>query len=228
MKIRLQIPFLCILLAVFCSSLSAQNQFSNNSESITNGKLWVPSYSVAEGEQLFLSQLELTGHIKFQGKEFKNQKFFYDIVNDEIISAILTENNTKRNIVLNPYFLEGFTVFEKGQNYQFLRGDFIHDELEPDAYYQIFISAKLSYVVKYEKTRMLNSKNASKKFKYIDNSRMYIISNQQISSIKKTKDILKFFPQQRKEIKRFIRSQKLKINKHTPLDALPLLTKFDQ
>jgi hypothetical protein len=215
-------------MAGFFPSLHAQVLFSNNSENIINGKVWIPTYSVAQGEQLFLSQLELTGNLTFQGKEFKDQKFFYDIVNDEIISTIQTENNTKRKIVLNAYFLDGFTVFEKGQTYQFLRGDFIHDDLQAAAYYQIFIGAKLSYLVKYSKTRMLNSKNESKKFKYVDNSRMYILNNQQLSPIKKTKDLFAFFPQQKKEIKQFIRSKKLKINKHSPLDALPLLTQFDQ
>jgi hypothetical protein len=57
---------------------------------------------------------------------------------------------------------------------------------------------------------------------------MYILNNQQLSPIKKTKDLFAFFPQQKKEIKQFIRSKKLKINKHSPLDALPLLTQFDQ
>ncbi|WP_372751616.1 hypothetical protein [Labilibaculum sp.] len=228
MKIRLQILFVCIFLLIeFCPSLYAQALLSTDSENIINGKLWVPNYSIAQGEQLFLSQLELNGDLRFKGKDFKNQKFFYDITKDEIIIAIPTEDNTSRNIVLNPYFLEGFTVLEREQNYHFMRGNFIHDELQQNAYYQIFNSESLRYVVKHSKARMLNSKNASKTFKYVDNSRMYIIKKQQLSKIKKTKDILNFFPQQKKEIRRFIRTHKLKINKHTPLDALPILTKFD-
>ncbi|MFA9370960.1 MAG: hypothetical protein ACERIH_04565 [Labilibaculum antarcticum] len=230
MKTKRLLSVLYLLLLVsLCSHAHAQPQLSTSPQTIINGKVWVPAYSITKGEQFFLSKIELTGNLKFKGKDFKHLKIFYDISKEEIITSIQTKDNTSCNIIVNPYFLEGFTVFENDKSYHFKRGDFIHEDLQPTDYYQVFTGSKLIYIVKHTKRRILNSRNnGSKTFKYIDDSRMYMIVNNKLSSIKNKTDLLNFFPQRKKKIKQFIRSEKLKINKHTPLDALPILAKFDQ
>ena len=220
---------LILLLTGFCPNIFGQPKLSTNPETIINGKVWVPTYAITKGEQFFLSKLELTGNLKFKGKDFKHLEFFYDISKEEIITPIQTKDNTICNIVVNSFFLEGFTVFENDKSYHFKRGDLIHEDLQPADYYQVFTGSKLSYIVKHTKMRMLNSRNnGSKIFKYIDDSRMYMIVNNKLSNIKNKTDLLNFFPQKKKKIKKFIRAEKLKINKHTPLNALPILAKFDQ
>jgi len=219
---------LILLLVGFCPNTSGQPKLSTNPETIINGKVWIPTYSIARAEQFFLKKLELDGSFKFNGQNFNNLKFFYDLSKEEIITPIQTENNTTCNIVVNPDFLEEFTVTDNHVNYYFKRGDLIHKELNPTNYYQVFNSPKIIYVIKHAQLRILSSKSGSKTFNYIDDSHMYAIHNQELKTIKSKTDIIKFFPSRKKEIKQFIHINKLRINRHTPLDAIPLLAKFDQ
>ncbi|MDQ1772628.1 hypothetical protein GQR60_19650 [Labilibaculum sp. A4] len=217
-----------LLLAGFCPNTFGQPKLSTNPETIINGKIWIPTFSVAQGKQFFLKKLELNGSFKFNGQNFNNLKFFYDLSKEEIITPIQTENNTTCNIVVNPFFLEEFTVLDNQTIYHFKRGDLIHKKLSPANYYQVFTASKITYVIKRTQLRVLSSKTGSEKFNYIDDTNMYAIYKKELSTIKSKADLIKFFPSQKKEIKQFVRFSKLKINRHNPLDAIPLLIKFDQ
>ncbi|MDM8161357.1 hypothetical protein QUH73_16160 [Labilibaculum sp. K2S] len=217
-----------LLIVAFCPNTFGQPKLSTNKENIINGKIWIPTHSVAQAEQFFLKKLELNGSFKFNGQNFNNLKFFYDLSKEEIITPIQTENNTTCNIVINPFFLEEFTVLDNQMIYHFKRGDLIHKELSPANYYQVFTASKITYLIKRTQLRVLSSKTGSEKFNYIDDTNMYAIYNKELSKIKSKADLIKFFPSQKKEIKQFVRFSKLKINRHNPLDAIPLLIKFDQ
>lgn len=220
--------FLTLLLSGFSLITFCQPKLSTAPETIINGKLWIPSYSISAGQQLFLKDLELNGSLQFRGQQFKNIKFFYDISREEIITSIISESNTMCNIVLNPDFLEGFTVIKNQQIYNFLRGDFIHEDLTPTNYYQFFKSASITYIIKHKSLRVLNSTSGSRKFNYIDNTKLYAIKNNELSSISNKMDLLSYFPQMKKEMKQYLRSNKLRISNLTPFDAIQLLLKFDQ
>ena len=229
MKIKLLKLFPLILVLVsFYSSTFGQPQLSSNPETIINGRIWVPSHSIAQADQFLFGKLELNGSIKFKGQQFNNLKFFYDISKELIITSIETENNTKRNIVINPSYLEEFNVKHKNLFYQFKRGDLIHEELNSTHFYQVFSNFSITYIVKYLKVRNLNSKIGSSTFNYFNNNQLYVVHKGVLSSINNKNDIIKLFPLQKKETKKFIRAKKLKINKNTPLDAIPFLIKFDQ
>ncbi len=219
---------LILLLVGFFSNTFGQPKLSTDSENIINGKIWIPTYSVAQAEQFFLKKLELNGSMVFKGQTYTNLTFFYDISIDQIITPIQTENNTTCNIVVNPSFLEGFTVFDNDQIYHFKRGDLIHKELSPTSYYQVFSSSTITYIVKYTQQRILESRGSSKHFNYIDDTNMYSLYEGKLNSVKNKNDIIDFFPSKKKEMNQYLRLNRLKINRHKPLDAIPLLIKFDQ
>jgi hypothetical protein len=209
-----------------CNKLSGQPLSNNNIKTIINGKIWVPKTSISLGQQFFLDKMDLKGGFLFKGRQFENIKFAYDISNEEIITAIETQDNTKRDIVVNPHFLEGFSVTEKAYEFNFLRGDLIHPKLNPQAYYQIVKFHKLQYIVKRRKHRILKS-DQSRKFKYVLANRLFIVKDQKLISISSKNDLLRIFPNKKKEMKRFIRGNKLKIGTKTPMDAVVLLSQFD-
>ncbi|WP_320017592.1 hypothetical protein [Labilibaculum manganireducens] len=217
-----------LLIVAFCSNTFGQPKLSSDKENIINGKIWIPTHLVAQAEQFFLKKLELNGSMVFKGLTYTNLKFFYDLSKEEIITPIQTENNTTCNIVVNPNLLEEFIVFDSNKNYHFKRGDLIHEELSPTIYYQVFESSTITYAIKYTQLRILDSRSGSRHFNYIDNTNMYSIYEGKLNSVKNKNDIINFFPSKKKEMNQYLRSNRLKINKHKPLDAIPLLIKFDQ
>jgi hypothetical protein len=218
----------CVVIILINTKVSyAQPKFKSDPETIINGKLWIPSHTVSLGDQFFLDKLKLNGSIIFDKTEFKNIELFYDISTDELITPISTENKTKCNIVLNKELLNGFTLVNNHQHYKFKKGTLIHKNLAPNEYYQIYKSNTKTYLIKHRKIRSLNSNSGSDSFKYINENKMYIISNNTIIDIRNKRSLLSLFKRQKKELKQYIRINKLKITKHSPWDVIPILNHFD-
>ncbi|RXQ92998.1 hypothetical protein EO244_11035 [Ancylomarina salipaludis] len=221
--------YINLLILIFIGSnhcLLGQPLSKGNIKTIINGRTWVPKTSIALGEQFFLERLDLKGSLLFKGTQFDNIIFAYDILTEEIITAIETSDKTKRNIIINPCFLEGFSVADTPYEFNFLRGDLLHPKLNPDNYYQFVKFPNLRYVIKRKKYKVLKS-DQSGKFKYAVANSLFLIKNNELIPLSRKGDILKIFPHKKKEMKRFIRSNKLKIGAKTPMDAVVLLSKFD-
>ncbi|MDE5422278.1 hypothetical protein L3073_08655 [Ancylomarina sp. DW003] len=218
---------LIIITLGFNSKASGQPTSKKNIKTIINGKVWIPKVSVSHGDQFFLNKMNLKGDFLFDGHQYQNIEFTYDLSKDIIITRIETEDKTKRSIVVNPYLLEGFSVHGTLNQYNFLRGGLIHKKLDPLRYYQAVEFKNLKYVVKRTKYPVFTA-DASRKYKYVSRNHLYLISDNNLFTIKKKKDIIRFFPNKKKEIKRFIRKNKLTISSKTPMDAVVLLSKFDQ
>jgi len=218
--------FLILILIGFNPDVSGQPKAETNIKTIINGKAWIPKTSVSLGKQFFLDRLDLKGSFLYKGIRFNNIEFAYDISTERIITAIETLDKTMRNIIVNPYFLEGFSVDDGSHEFNFLRGALLHKKLDSLAYYQVVESHSLRYVIKRRKYKTLKS-NESREFRYIKSNSLYLIKENQLIHVNSKKDILKFFPSKKKEMKRFLRSNKLKIGTKTPMDAVVLLLKFD-
>lgn len=195
-------------------------------KTIINGKTWVPQTSVALGDQFFLEKMNLTGSLLFKGTRFDNIQFSYDISTEKLITAIKTQDKTMRNIIVNPFFLEGFSLTDTFQEFDFLRGDLIHPELNPYTYYQIVRFQNIQYIIKRKKHRILRS-DSSKKFKYVTANNLFIVKNNELITVNNKVDIFKIYSKYKKEMKRFIRTNKLKISPKKPMDMVILLSKFD-
>lgn len=227
MKTKLFLTNLIILIFLgFSPEISGQALSKGNLKTIINGKTWVPKTSIASGEQFFLERMDLKGSFLFKGIRFNDIQFSYDISTEKIITAIETLDKTKRNIIVNPFFLEGFTITESPYEFDFLRGDLVHPKLDPNSYYQVVKFHNIQYVVRRKKHKILKS-DSSGKFKYVIANSLFIIKNTELITINNKSDILKLYPLRKKEMKRFIRSNDLKIKTKNPMDAVVLLTKFD-
>lgn len=227
MKSNFILTCLQILLLLVASPDSfGQPKSKNNIQTIVNGKVWVPTVSVSSGEQFFLEKMNLNGSFLYEGLQFSNVEFSYDLSKELVITTIETETKTKRNIIINPYCLEGFNVNDLSSNFKFLRGDLLHKKLDSLRYYQVVDSKNLQYIIKRKKHRKLKSNN-SNTYKYVSINSLYIIKEGELIPIKGKMDILNLFPNLKKEMRKYLRSSKLKIRTKTPMDAVPLLLKFD-
>lgn len=211
----------------FNPEVSGQAISKKHIQTIVNGKVWVPKVSVSHGDQFFLNKMNIKGDFLYDGTQFNNIEFSYDLSKDIIITNIKTKDKTKRNIVVNPYWLEGFSVYDSSKKYDFLRGGLLHKKLDSLDYYQLVEFKSLKYIVKRTKYPVFTA-DVSRKYKYVSKNSLYVLKGTELITIKKKNDLIYFFPNQKKEMKRFIRKNKLKISSKTPMDASLLLSKFDQ
>lgn len=227
MKSNFLLTNLIILLFIVVSpDISGQPKSKTDIQTIVNGRVWVPTTSVSLGEQFFLEKMNLNGSLLYEGIQFNNVDFSYDLAEEIVITTIETETKTKRNIIINPYCLEGFNVNNHSSNFKFVRGDLLHKNLDSLRYYQVINSRNFQYLIMRKKHRKLKSNN-SNTYKYVSINSLYIIKEGDLIPINGKKDILNLFPHQKKEMRKYISSSKLKIRTKTPMDAVPLLLKFD-
>ncbi len=227
-------PLFAILLIlgllVFNQETSGQPKSANDIKTIINGKTWIPDISSSIGEQFFGEKMNFKGSFLYDGQRFDKVEFSYDLLNEIIITSIETKEKSKRNIVINSSFLEGFNIENDHNKFEFLRGGLIHNELDSLGYYQVVKFQNLLLVIKRKKQKKL-IQDPINKFKYInkyvDENSLYLMKEGDLISVRDKKDILELFPNQKKEMKRFIRNNKLKIRTTRPMDAIQLLQKFD-
>lgn len=227
MKLKLLFASISILFIFgFNLNISGQPLSKGNLKAIINGKIWVPKTSITHSKQFFLERMNLKGSLQFKGIQFDHIEFAYDISTEKIITAIETNDKTKRNIVVNPYFLEGFSVTDSSIKYNFVRGDFLHFKLDSFGYYQVVQFPNMQYIIERKKHKKLKLDH-SQKFEYLADNDLFILKDNKLTSVKSKNDILNFFPNKKKEMKRFIRDNRLKIGTKTPMDAIALLSIFD-
>lgn len=227
MKLKLLFTNLFILFIFgFNFNISGQPLSKGNLKTIINGKIWVPKTSITHSKQFFLEKMDLKGSLQFKGVQFDHIEFAYDISTEKVITAIETNDKTKRNIVVNPYFLEGFSVLDSSIEFNFIRGDFLHSKLDSIGYYQVVQFPNIQYIIKRRKHKTLKLDH-SRKFEYRIDNDLFILKNKELITVKSKNDILDFFPHKKKEMRRFIRSNRLKIGTKTPMDAIILLSIFD-
>jgi len=227
MKSHLIFASLLILsLLGFNLETTGQPKSESHIQTIIDGRVWVPKTSASLEEQFFLKKMKLKGSFLYKGVRFNNLEFAYDLSNEEILIAVETFEKNKSIIIVNPHCLEGFSVNYHLNTFDFLRGDLLHEKLDSQYYYQVIKSKNLQYIIKRKKHRKAKSIH-SMTDKCFDENSLFLISESKLIPVKGKNDILNLFPDQKKEMKRFIRNNKLKIRTETPLDAVPLLLKFD-
>lgn len=221
---------LILSLLIFNQETSGQPKPANNIKILINGRAWIPENSISLGEQYFGERMNLKGSFLYDGQRFENVEFSYDLSREIIITSIETEEKHKRSIIVNSSFLEGFNVNSSPNKFEFLRGGLIHNELDSLGYYQVVKSQNLLLVIK-RKYRKKLIQDPINKFnystKYINQNSIYIVKEGDLITVRSKKDILELFPDQKKEMKRFIRNNKLKIRASRPMDAIQLFQKND-
>ena len=227
MKSKLHFAVLVILsLLTFNQESYCQPKPNTNVKNIINGRLWVPTANATNKKQFLLEKRNLEGSLLYNGVRFNNINFTYDLSEDIVITGVNTDDYDNKVIIVNPYLLEGFSVDNSPYKLEFLRGGLIHNGLDSLGYYQTIKSNSLVFIIK-RKTNKIFTPNLSEQFKYIHYNSLYLIKESELISIRDKKDILNLFPNQKKEMKRFIRDNKLKIKTRTPMDIVRLLNEFD-
>jgi len=219
--------YLFIILICISTKANSQPRPDEDTLNIINGTVWVPQIKITKQNTFFLQNLNQKGELRINGTWFENRTFGYDIYQNELIISMQTSDNTDRYISLNKDALDEFRIKTNDFNYHFIRGNKLHKQLKPYHYYQLIVTKNpnLKYVILRTLKRKLSTSN-SNSHKLLVANKLFIINKNQLIPISGKKDLLSIFPNKRKEVKNFIRAQKIKISSKKPLDIIPVLHNF--
>lgn len=197
-----------------------------NTIHLINGKLWISKDKNYLGSPLFLDQVELKGSVKLSSMNYENVDLGYDLEQGEILTTVITENNNKRIITINKHILCEISIQSSQNEYNFIRGDLISPHLMPNTYYLKIPFKKKPLYVLIEKAKKLEHKSG--KLKYYQYNSIYQVGDSGVRKVNSKGELKKLLDlKTRKDVVKFIREHKLKIDtKH--LDHLLFLsTNFD-
>jgi hypothetical protein len=165
---------------------------------LSYGKLFYEKYrTLKDNNQYFLKNEFVKGDVTYQNQIFYDVLIKYDLAEDNLI-VNLPSTFENRSIILEKYFLEKFTL----QNSTFLN-------LKNHGLHELLFSS--NGVILYKKWIKLKKKKLNKSFvyyKFIEENFYSLRLNNNYYEINNKKDIIKIFPNQKKLISSFFKSNK--------------------
>jgi len=203
-------------------AIQSGNQEIPEKQILYNGRLWRNEYSQLKGDQFLFSQEYSPGKVTISDKLFDDIELRYDIYNDELITK------TKQGITLqlNKEMVNAFTMEVNNKSYGFIKLN--EDSLNNErGYVNVLYSNNLGLVVKYKKEILLLA--VDKKFDaFFQYHRIYVMKSGKVYPIKKKNDVLKLFPENKQEIRDFIKSNKLAVTRKNPESFIPVIEFIDK
>jgi hypothetical protein len=187
-----------------------------------NGRAWRNLYYKIRGDQFLFSTEFLTGSVTVEGKIFNNLPLKYDIFNDELLTI------TDHSIILqlNKEMIDLFTMKYQDRVFNFRKLN--EDSLSVvSGFVNVLYDGGTSLYVKYRKEILLLAvENKYDMFNQVN--RIFVEKNGRIFRVDSKAELLKLLEDQKRLIRSFIRSSKLRISRRNPDSFKPVIEYYDK
>lgn len=188
-----------------------------------NGKIWNNLYHATEGHQFFSSREFLPGSVSMSSKIFNNSslRFKLDLVNDELLLSA----DMSTVVQLNKEMVDFFTLETEGATFRFVR-------LEADSinslsgYFHILYSGSANLYVSYRKELRLRS-SVGERDTFIQSHTVYLVRDEAVNRISGRTSLMKLLADKKIQVRKFIRSEKIRISRTNPGSMVPILEFYD-
>jgi hypothetical protein len=229
--ILLSISFLNILCAQDSTSaplstsnaISFYNKYIGEGSQLYNGSEHAPYDFRIKGNAYFVSTLLQAGFVNYNGTLYQPVNMAYDIMHDE-----LTANRYNQNfrITLVSEKIAYFSLFD----HYFIRIDpDSNNKLITPGFYDRMYDGKMKLFVKREKKiKESVTTEEGDQLWFAEEDRYFIFRNNKYYSIKDKKDLFDFFKDRKKDLKKYLRKNKIKFKNTPELAILRSVEYYDQ
>ena len=188
-----------------------------------NGKIWTNLYHATEGHQFFSSRDFLPGTVSMSGKVFDNTalRFKLDLVNDELLLSA----DMSTVVQLNKEMVDFFTLETEGRTIRFVKLKASSDN-PLNGYYQVLHSGSTKLYVSYRKELRLRS-TVGERDTFIQSQTVYLVKEGIPYKITGRAGLMKRLADKRIQLRKHIRSEKIRISGNNPGSIVPLLEFYD-
>jgi len=193
-------------------------------QDLYHGRIWTNRYRRINGDQYLFASYFLPGTISAKGKTFKNLLLRYDVYNDEVMIPV----NIEEIILLNKEIVDSFTVIFEDKTYSFIKimNDTLNLREGFNGYVSVLYNGKSTLYIKYKKA--ISSPISGKSDgDFITSDEIYFVKDGTVTELSSENDFYRILSPDIKEVKNFIRSNKLKVSKTQPESYIPLLKHFE-
>ena len=174
---------------------------------------WLPVWalhSLAEGHPYFETVDWIIGHVFVRGNKFEGVKLKFDIELDEFILYIEDKYQRKNYLVLNHHYVDSVAMGK----YLFVNTGILPEIGRDIGYAERVYNSDLIFLVKYTKDFKKQYSESKPYGEYSkQNSDRYIAERGQLTKVTTRSSFLKYFEAYKKELKRYMKKQKINYKK---------------
>jgi len=182
-------------------------QYLGNHTAIFSGKSYSFNYKNIDGHPFLLSENWKTGDIYIYDKIFYDTEIKLDIYNDVLLIRDTAHNN--QSIILNDNLIKGFVFFER--YFINIRPEEFDIPQIKEGFYELVYHEKSTVLIKHHKdieTKYKFGTDLNEEF--VSSTNYYIICQGIASIVNSKKALIKALSKHNKEIKRFIKDNRIK------------------
>lgn len=197
----------------------SQSYYGANDELINGFIHPLPDPGI-QGHPYLLDEWE-EGTLFIKGNTFQGIPVKYDLVLDEIIIKVKTENNIERLISINKQQIDSLHF----NNSFYVNSKILFQDDTNSAFYELIFTGSLSLEKKYEKRFIGMYSSSAPRGKYSDvKTSTFLFDGEQLTPVDSKNSFLKYFDKNdQKRIKSFFRQNKMNYRKATPAQLVELM-----
>ncbi|MBN2237922.1 MAG: hypothetical protein JW729_10200 [Bacteroidales bacterium] len=207
---------------------SQVSEFANflyrSDDRLLNGKYYKPAHFFALGHPYFINDEWQNATLYIKGITYKNVLLKYNIEDDVIILKAIYDRRIAKDILLHNKFIDSLAIgthlfhntanFEMSENIGFA-----------ELIYKGGLTAYVKHSIQFKDELSERIKNGL----YLDPKRkLYLSSDSLLYPISTKKDLIDFFPERKKDIKAFLRKNKIRYRKANTYQLVNLIRFCDQ
>jgi len=200
--------------------LEYTNDLYGSDDMLINGRIYVPLHSLAEGHPYYQVIDWIRGDIHIKGHTFKEVQLKYDIELDEFILFIKDKKERKNYLVLNRNYIDSVYLGK----YLFVNSLVLHQLNKNMGYVEMIYDKNFVFFVKHSKGFKKEFSESKPYGEYAEQKSVnYIFENSVLTKMPSKKSFIEYFPNQKKEIKKYMKRNKIKYKKANSGELFKLL-----
>ena len=186
-----------------------------------NGRVWWNQHIQVRGHAFYLTSDFVSGNVILKGKLYNDLQIKYDIFSDEIILFV----NPMTIIFLNKEMVDSFNM--SYENVVYTVRNFRSDSASLiNGYANVLYEGPSAFYVKFLK-RIDPLAVEGKYDRFYQTHRMYIMKDSNLIPFSGRKGLYKIMEDHKKELKEFVKENRLRKMKNDPFTFIPLIRYYD-
>jgi hypothetical protein len=232
--------FICLLTFLYVGAKAQETHFQDSiqieklkeyseqvygtDDRVVNGAAYLPGHFNAKGDPYFLTDNWTESTLVIDGEEYEGQNILYNIDIEKIILKTTLKSKEEVLLVLNTDFIEAFYF---GEHY-FVNGEKYFPGNKFNGFVEQVYKGNFKVMIRHQKSFVSQyTANSPHGFYSGTKSMIFIFDKRELKKLPTKKAMLDYFSEHKKEIKKFLRKNKIKYKQATANQLNKLFTYCD-
>lgn len=189
---------------------NSTEQLYSTDDLLVNGQAYVYSRKGIKGDPFFKENKFVEGFLDVRGRTFEGEYLKYDLENQRVILRTALQSGKFVTILLNPDMIDSFSIYGR----KFINASHFFSQKDLNGFYIQVYHKSFSFLIQYEKMfrEIYNQRSPNGRYSELQ-THYFLLKGDKIENVTKKSALLNNFPTHNKEIKNFMRRNKIKYRK---------------